>query len=412
MHARIALALALALALTSCNSGSGTAGCTVTLHASTNADPAMAAEEDRTNATMAFVDATDHSTICFAPGHYHFSGTITGANLTGLTVRGTGAVAGDVILDFAPQTSGERGLSLTNMTDLTVENMTVIDATHDDVYVQHGNGVTIQNVVAGWVTRTNPGAYAIYPVESTDVLLDHVEAYGSADSGIYVGQTTRCIVRNSVAHGNVAGIEIENSQHCEVYGNVAHDNTGGILVFELPGLALHGMGTSVHDNTVMNNNLANFADHSGIVSHLPVGTGMMVLAAHEIEIHHNTVSGNGTTGLLMISYSTAVVAGAAASMDPMYDGYLRHVWVHDNTMTGNSQMPDPTIAALAHFDGTEIDVAFDGVTPMDNMPPQFCLQSSGHYRNVDAANGFANPSDVIPAEAMSCMAPMLPAVTL
>jgi parallel beta-helix repeat protein len=74
------------------------------------------------------------------------------------------------------------------------------------------------------------------------VLIDGVVVKGASDAGIYVGQSERIIVRNSIASHNVAGIEIENSRHADVFGNIATHNTGGILVFDLPNLPRMGGG--------------------------------------------------------------------------------------------------------------------------------------------------------------------------
>lgn len=400
-----ALVLAsVTLALASCGGGSNnTAGCTRVLSPSA---------DDQTAFQMAFVDAAAGATICISPGTYTFTDPVSLAGLTGVTVRGTGAAPNDVTLDFQHMATGERGLSFTDMTDVTVENMRILDATHDDLYFQHCHGVTVRHVVAGWVNRGVHGAYAIYPVESEDVLIDSCEAFGSADAGLYVGQTTNCIVRDSLVHDNVAGLEIENSSNCEVVGNMTHDNTAGILVFELPGLLSHGSHTSVHDNVSMNNNTANFAT-GGVVQYVPVGVGMMIMAAHEIEVYDNTIQGNGTVGILLVSYDTAQVAGAPASMDASYDGRLRHVYVHDNMQSGNSHDPDLAVMGLAQLDGTvEVDVMWDMVVPTDNVPPQICIASSGHFRAVDEPGGFATVSDEIPAEAAACMTPIVPPVTL
>ncbi len=400
---RVSAVLALTLALASCNAGGGGSTCTVTL--SPGADDQIAFQ-------MAFVDARAGATICVSPGTYHFSDPVSLAGLTGVTFRGTGAAPADVTLDFAGMTSGERGVSFTDMTDVTVENMRILDATHDDLYFQHCHGVTVRHVIAGWVNRAQHGAYAIYPVESEDVLLDQCEAFGSADAGLYVGQTTNCIVSNSSVHDNVAGLEIENSTNCEVVGNTTFHNTAGILVFELPGLLNHGSHTSVHDNISMDNNLANFAT-GGVVQYVPVGLGMMIMAAHEVEIYDNTVSGNGTVGIMLLSYDTAVVAGAPRSTDAAYDGRLRHAYVHDNVQSGNSHAPDGAVGPLAQLDGTvEVDVMWDMVVPTDNVAPQICVATSGHFRAVDQPHGFATVSDVIPAEAAACMAPIVPPVML
>src|SRR5690606_29552928 len=113
----------------------------------------------------------------------------------------------------------------------------------------------------------------------------------SSDAGIYVGQSDRALVRNNYVHGNVAGIEIENTKDAEVVGNRVTDNTGGILVFNLPELQVKdGRRALVHENEVFANNRANFAIPGNIVASVPSGTGVVVLAADEIEITDNDIT--------------------------------------------------------------------------------------------------------------------------
>ena len=394
--------VALAAVLGSCSS-LDTTGCTVVLRSSS---------DDQTSFQMAF-NAHNGANICVAPGTYHFTDSISEASLTGMTFRGLGATPADVVLDFHTMTAGERGVSFTSMTNVSVSNMTILDAVHDNLYFHQCTGVTVRHVVSGWTpARAQPGAYAIYPVECMNVLLDQCEAYGSADAGLYVGQTTNCIVSNSLVHGNVAGLEIENSTHCEVFGNTTRDNTAGILVFELPGLLHQGMSTSVHDNISTGNNRMNFAA-SGIVRHVPEGLGIMIMGAHEIEVRNNMVSGNGTTGILLVDYQTAVLNGADVSSDHTYDGHLRHVYVHDNTQSNNAHMPAAAVAGLAGLTGAEVDIIWDMFVPTDNIPPQLCIASSGTFRAVDAPHGFATPPvDGVPSEAATCMTPHLAPVML
>jgi hypothetical protein len=65
---------------------------------------------------------------------------------------------------------------------------------------------------------------------------------------------------------------------------------------------------------VRDDDTENFA-HGDIVSSVPTGVGIMVLAANEVEIHHNEVRGNDSAGVVVASYSTAEVLGAPAPID-------------------------------------------------------------------------------------------------
>jgi parallel beta-helix repeat protein len=162
-------------------------------------------------------------------------------------------------------------------------------------------------------------------------------------------------------HHNVAGIEIENSSYADVHDNTAHDNVGGILVFNMPDLAVNEGGWNhVFNNQIVNNNTANFAKRGSSVARVPGGTGAFVLAGHDIEVDHNTFSGNNAAAFSVVSYP---ITGDSRLADPasLQYGYAAKMWparvyVHDNSFSGNgghpnvttpSDCPDPTVTDAA-----------------------------------------------------------------
>ena len=119
-----------------------------------------------------------------------------------------------------------------------------------------------------------------------------------------MGQSQQIIVRNSSAHYNVAGIEIENSYFADVYNNLASHNTGGILVFDLPDLPQQGgRHVRVFNNRAINNDTDNFAPEGNIVGEVPRGTGIIIQANSDVEIFDNDISGNGTVNLSIVTYT-------------------------------------------------------------------------------------------------------------
>ena len=153
-----------------------------------------------------------------------------------------------------------------------------------------GTYVDANGVTRNYVTDSSNGGYAIYPVLSNDVLIDHAVALGASDAGIYVGQSNDVIVKNSEALFNVAGFEIENTDDADVFDNVAHCNTGGFLTFDLPGLNQYGDETRTFDNYSGYNNTPNFAP-GGVVAGVPQGVGVLQLGydEHEIFEQHDRV---------------------------------------------------------------------------------------------------------------------------
>ena len=202
---------------------------------------------------------------------------------------------------------------------------------------QHiGNGVLTtgaERVIYRDLIIRDAGLYGLYPVESTDMLIEHNVVSGIADAAIYVGQSRGpIVVRNNEVHDNVTGIEIENSTNAEVYDNYAHDNSGGILVFLLPNNPSKvGYNTRVYNNRIINNNHVNFGKPNSTVSKVPPGAGIMIMTADNTEVFGNTISGNQTFGVALTSLYTLY------SRDTVFDlGALpENNWIHDNTYENN-----------------------------------------------------------------------------
>ena len=189
------------------------------------------------------------------------------------------------------------------------------------------------------------GAYGIYPVQSNNILIDGSVAIGAADAGIYVGQSSRIVVRNSRAEYNVAGIEIENSTFADVHDNVTTNNTGGILVFDLPNLEVQGgQATRVFNNLIEANNTPNFAPPGAIVGNVPAGTGLLVLANDNIEVFENRFADNNSVNIMVYSF----VLGGRSFDDPNYDPYPEQIHIHDNTFEGGGTVPGHALLAVWH----------------------------------------------------------------
>ena len=251
-------------------------------------------------------------TVCFCPGNYDITQELS-LNVENVTVRGAGAKLGDVVLDFKKQKMGDDAWSVTS-NGFDVENMTIKNTISNGLIVTGAKGVTYKDMKFFWdagSVSTN-GSYAVYPVQSENVLIDNVEVVGAADAAIYVGQCTHSIIRNSKAHASVAGIESENNTDCEIYDNESYDNTAGILVFALPDkMKKDALDTNVHDNNIHDNNHANFAKKGSTVENVPVGIGILILAADYAEVHKNTIKNQETVGLTIVSLKTFAAIGGS-----------------------------------------------------------------------------------------------------
>ena len=226
-------------------------------------------------------------------------------DVKGVTVRGAGMES--TVLDFTGQKGAGEGLLVTS-DEVTLRDFAVENTKGDGIKSKGADNIVYYRVRVAWTggPKETNGAYGIYPVESTGVLIDGCKVSGASDAGIYVGQSKDITVRYSLAEHNVAGIEIENSRNAIVHGNLATRNTGGILVFDLPNLPVMGGGNTVIDsNVVVRNDTPNFAPKGNIVASVPTGTGVMVMANRNVHVFDNELAENGTTNVMIVAYQSA-----------------------------------------------------------------------------------------------------------
>jgi cytochrome c peroxidase len=222
--------------------------------------------------------------------------------------------------------------------------------------------------------------YGLYPVECTDVLIEHTSVTGIADAGIYVGQSRGpIIVRNNVVFGNVTGIEIENSTNAEVYDNHVYDNTGGILVFLLPNNPSRvGYNTRVYDNLIENNNHINFGDPNSTVSKVPPGTGIFIMTADNTEVFNNTITGNQTMGLGLTSVAMIFPEGTEFDLGPLPENNIIYgnIWANNGYavagMVEELGLPGADIIWTGHGWNNSFEepnaTKFPPILPTRNMP--------------------------------------------
>ena len=258
-------------------------------------------------------------------------------NTDNVTLRGAGM--DQSILNFKGQVAGAEGLSV-NASNFLIEDLAIEDSVGDALKINEGDNITIRRVRTEWTNgpSTDNGAYGIYPVQTTNVLLEGNVAIGASDAGIYVGQSRQVIVRNNRAEYNVAGIEVENTIGADVYNNVANNNTGGILVFNMPSIPQRGYATRVFDNDVHSNNTENFAIPGTAVSGVPTGSGVMINSNDQVEIFNNRITNNNTANIVISSYFSANFAGQreiAAEFDP----YPEQIMIYGNSFEGGGTAP-------------------------------------------------------------------------
>ena len=270
----------------------------------------------------ALLDAKPGDTVEIGAGRFELTDGLS-LDISGVTVRGMGTDKS--ILSFKGQKSAGEGLLVTS-NDVVLRDFAVEDTRGDALKSKGSSRITFANLRVEWTggPKATNGAYGVYPVSSTDVLVDNVRVSGASDAGIYVGQSRNIIVRNSIATGNVAGIEIENSFNADVYSNVTMHNTGGILIFDLPNLPQKG-GNSIRvfSNRVTKNDTPNFAPPGNVVSQVPVGTGVMVMANSNVHVYGNILADNATANVFVVAYKQKFD-------DPGYSPRVKNIVIRDN----------------------------------------------------------------------------------
>ena len=287
-----------------------------------------------------------------------------------IDVDGISFIGSDInktILSFENQQTGAQGLLITS-DNVTLSDFAVVNAKGDAIKAKGVDNIKFIKVKTEWTggPKETNGAYGLYPVESTNILIDNCVAIGASDAGIYVGQSQNIIVKNSRAEFNVAGIEIENSYFADVFNNIATNNTGGILVFDLPGLPQQGgHHVRVFNNKIINNNTDNFAPEGNIVGEVPRGTGVIVQANSLVDIFENTIEGNETINIAIVTYPYE-------TEDKTYNPHPRNVQIYNNTFGKSGYRPDLETGELAKMlfelsGGDMPDIFWDGVVPLSSL---------------------------------------------
>ncbi len=382
-YLKLVLGLSMALIFFSCGSNT-------TEQSYDSTQLTRVSQEEVDKIIEAFIMAEDSSTLEIPAGFYQMNSQLILDNKNGVKIKGAGM--DKTVISFRNLKSGGEGIKIVG-TNISIEDLSVEDAPGDGIKAQHTDGLTFRRINVTWTNgdKSKNGTYAIYPVQCKNVLIDDCIASHSKDAGIYVGQSENIVVKNSLAFGNVAGIEIENCDNAEVFGNTARNNAGGILVFNLPGLPKSdGKGTKIYDNDIIDNNHENFATAIGdgpngnTVTMIPPGSGIVLLAAKEVEVYGNRILRNKTAGISIASYQVTGFPAEAPNWSP----FTSDIYVHDNEYERNwYQFPDFSrelgkliLVYNANGFAKSQDIIYDGIwdeelsTTIDSNPMRVCIQ--------------------------------------
>jgi parallel beta-helix repeat protein len=340
-----------------------------------------------------FIESPDGVVIEIPEGRFQLNMALWMDGKKNITIQGKGM--DKTILSFKNQLAGAEGIKITNSSNITIADITVQDSKGDLIKAQLVDGFTLRNVKAEWTGKPSKdnGAYALYPVQCKNVLIEGCVAIGASDAGIYVGQSQHVIVRNNNAYNNVAGIEIENTLYADVYNNEATENTGGILIFDLPNLVQKKGGhVRVFNNHIHHNNYPNFAPKGNIVGKVPPGTGVMVLATNNVEIYSNRIINNRTAGTAIVSYYISEIP----IKDESYYPYPDHIYIHDNSYARKKQRTTMKgrmglmFRLKVRFGKNVPHIIYDGIVDDKIKNTAICIRNNENQSmaNIKAANKF------------------------
>lgn len=250
---------------------------------------------------------------------------------------------------------------------VTVENLKITHYKGNGIMGQAGNNFVIRN---NWIDDT--GVYGIFPQLGKNGLIEYNVLRGIEDAAIYVGMSDNVVVRHNEVFENVAGIEIENTRHAIVENNMVYNNSGGILAFVTPGLPIKTTrDVIIRNNFVINNNHENFAEPGSIVSFVPSGTGIILMAADDVVIENNIIRDNKVGGIVIASLDFISSVASDTESDPTPD----RVQIYNNFMDNNGYEPIDEIKALmaANFTDKGPDIA-------DIGSKDSCMVNEGAYQ--------------------------------
>jgi parallel beta-helix repeat protein len=253
---------------------------------------------------------------------------------------------------------------------VTIENLYITHYKGNGIMGQAGNNFIIRN---NFVIDT--GVYGIFPQLGKNGLVSHNVISGIEDAAIYVGMSENIDVVYNQVFESVAGIEIENSRHALVEANYVYNNTGGILAFITPGLPIKTCGdVLIRNNFVVGNNHENFAIPGSLVSNIPPGTGMLIMACDDVVVEGNIVSDNESVGILFTDFSLAT----NTATDPDSEPNPNRPKILNNLMSNNGNNPAPLVRA---FLATQLETQGPDIVDTVGMDDG-CILNPERFRTI------------------------------
>ena len=214
-----------------------------------------------------------------------------------------------------------RGITVQGFTDRAVE-------------IKEIDGLLLSHVTA---IGNNTEEFGLFVQDCTNGTIEHCEATGHTDTGIFVGESTNISIAQNKSYANTIGIETENVSGISIDKNHLYDNSAGIVSLLVPGKSVsQSSNITITKNQVRDNNHANLQnDPTELEAILPGGIGILILGPDNVMVEDNHVTGNQYTGIAVVSTS---ILGPTPGIDPVPD----NVKLVSNQVINNGLNPLPS----------------------------------------------------------------------
>ncbi len=310
-------------------------------------------------------------------GYYRMSRPLLFNRSRNVSIRGKGA--GKTILDFSGMKEGKTALSIA-AEGAVLEDFSVFNPQGACISVQNAGNIVLRRLRLGSDSTNSPGMSSggCRILKTNSLLIEQVEVRGSLQAGILLQESRSTVLRNNNLHNNAAGIEVRNCFDTELLGNNCENNTVGILLSNLPDLVpANGSRCRIYNNRIIGNNAPNLRKGGNLLSAIPSGMGIFVLAGREIEIFGNEISGQQSMSVAILNYDAM-----GKSFDNRdYDGHSGGIYFHDNRIQRGNTKPDTsTDLGKRMFEATSlnpVDLLIDATGTSSVPEKRICVRNNG-----------------------------------
>lgn len=263
------------------------------------------------------------------------------------------------ILIFHPQAGADSGLSV-RADSVHLEGFAVQNAAGTAIWLEGVSDISIRDVRVQWDSDWGEseavGRSGLVVSHSQGVQIESLHGSGASVAGILIQDSVQVLVHNAVLEANSVGLMVEESSQVEVLASRMQNNGVGMLLRDLPqGEAVRHV--RLFNNEITDNNNFGFAVAGvGMWSEaLPVGTGLFVGGARDVEIFGNTLSNHGTANILVTTIPPA--------------HFPARIYIHSNSMGRSGYAPDLQRAGqiVAAANGRLASITWDGIVPWYEM---------------------------------------------